>query len=136
MKNLTKVTLVLGIILVKMITYPVILLYSARNCVQHFTVSSTLLCPLHRISQNTVSTPTQRFICSPFTCQRAAFVSGCVSKHLSARIVSGLAAMVKCKQPLLKLDKIFPYCLYTTFKNIHSFLKHLSETIRFSICFQ
>ena len=50
----------------------------SKGSVQHFTVSSTLLCPAYYcVQQNTVSTLTQRFICSPFTCQHAAVVSSC-----------------------------------------------------------
>ena len=49
---------------------------SSTYCVQHYTQSSTLLRPAHYcVQQNTVSTLTQRFICSPFTCQHAAVVS-------------------------------------------------------------
>ena len=43
--KIKKVTPVLRIIWVKMIFYPIISLCPAFYCVQHFTVSSTLLCP-------------------------------------------------------------------------------------------
>ena len=52
-----------------------IMVCSALYCVQHFTVSRTLLCPTHYcVKQNSVSTLTQKIFCSPFTFQRAAVV--------------------------------------------------------------
>ena len=49
------------------------LMCSELYCVQNLTLSSTLLCPTHYCGkQNTVSTLTQKIFCPPFTFQRAA----------------------------------------------------------------
>ena len=76
-----------------LVKFTVFCIKGVYGCVQHFTVSSTLLCPAYYcVQQNTVSTLTQRFVCSTFTCQHAAVVSCCaceapelyIKTHISA----------------------------------------------------
>ena len=60
-------------------------------CVQHFTVSRTLLCPTHYcVKQNTVSTLIQKIFSPPFTFQHAAVVLCACEASLSLSTVSYL----------------------------------------------
>ena len=90
MKNGTKVTLVLRILRVKMITCLVILQCPALNCVQNF-----LLCPAHNYVQNIIRS--SKILCPRLP--KGSFV------HLSYANVCG-CIMLPCEAPLLWCCKI------------------------------
>ena len=56
-------------------------IFISYHCVQHFTVSSSILCPAHYcVQQNTVSTLTQRVFLSHFNVLRSNHAA--LAKHL------------------------------------------------------